>query len=174
MKYVILYADSKIPIGRDWPQHTVDDAELQRRLANNPKANVGAMLGRNRASWTPSATRPRPRRSMRSCLARFARRVGSRNGAPIACLPGMSDCGPWSAFSNTKDLSFAGDRRRPPVRDSAVGGRWRQAGMDAIAQGLRPGSVAGGRDPATPHPAAAADKEQGEVGRHPSRPQGED
>ena len=45
MKYVILYPDSKIPIGRDWPQHAVDEAELQRRLTNNPKANVGVMLG---------------------------------------------------------------------------------------------------------------------------------
>ncbi len=45
MRFVILYPDSKVPVGRDWPAHTVDEAELQKRLTNNPKANVGVMLG---------------------------------------------------------------------------------------------------------------------------------
>ena len=50
MKYVILYPDSKIPVGRDWPQHAVDDAELQRRLANNPRSTWASCSARNRAS----------------------------------------------------------------------------------------------------------------------------
>jgi hypothetical protein len=47
MRFVILYPDSKAPVGKDWPDHTVDEVELQRRLTNNPKANVGVMLGPN-------------------------------------------------------------------------------------------------------------------------------
>lgn len=43
--YVMCYPDSKIPVGQDWAAHPLSAEEVARRLANNPAANVGILLG---------------------------------------------------------------------------------------------------------------------------------
>lgn len=43
--FVICHADSKRPVGFDWSNNSIDAAELAKRLANNPAANVGILLG---------------------------------------------------------------------------------------------------------------------------------
>lgn len=43
--YVLLYPNSKVPVGQDWANHTIDEATLARRLEANPAAGVGLLLG---------------------------------------------------------------------------------------------------------------------------------
>jgi hypothetical protein len=45
MKYVLLYHNSKIPVGENWPERAFDESELSDRLARNPRAGVGLLLG---------------------------------------------------------------------------------------------------------------------------------
>jgi hypothetical protein len=43
--YIICYPDSKIPVGKDWDARPLSADEVARRRTNNPKANVGLLLG---------------------------------------------------------------------------------------------------------------------------------
>jgi hypothetical protein len=43
--YIMCYANSKIPVGENWGARPLSTEEVARRLANNPTANVGILLG---------------------------------------------------------------------------------------------------------------------------------
>ncbi len=43
--YVICYPDSKVPVGKNWADRPLSAEGVAQRLANNPAANVGLLLG---------------------------------------------------------------------------------------------------------------------------------
>jgi hypothetical protein len=43
--FVVIPAGRKAPVTADWPHKGISLAELNRRLANNPRINVGLILG---------------------------------------------------------------------------------------------------------------------------------
>ncbi len=97
MKYVILYPDSKIPVGRDWPQHTVDEAELQRRLTNNPKANLGLLLGGQSGVIDVECDSPEAEEVYAKLFGEIRTPGWKSKRGSHRLFAWMSDCGPWRA-----------------------------------------------------------------------------
>jgi hypothetical protein len=45
MRFVVCYADSKIPIGADWASKWTDAEGMAAHRAYNPRSNFGVLLG---------------------------------------------------------------------------------------------------------------------------------
>ena len=43
--YVIVYPNSKVPVGYDWGEHLLTAEEVKQRRLTNPTLNVGMMWG---------------------------------------------------------------------------------------------------------------------------------